>query len=153
MEVPDALKDERFLDNPLVIQAHFIRFYAGMPLISSGDFALGSLCVTDLKPRQLNTEQLLYLVDKSGKFQYILGSKLRLGEKQQEGGFIKYEEQIIPLEQGTTFFLLGEDAQTILNKHGNAGLRRLLKSSKYSGGGFHRSALFCSATAFELMEQ
>lgn len=57
MEVQNTLDDERFHDNPFVLQAPNMRFYAGMPLISSGGMALGSLCVVDLQPRQLTTEQ------------------------------------------------------------------------------------------------
>src|SRR5574343_152004 len=33
--IPDTTKDERFADNPMVIGEPFIRFYAGVPIISS----------------------------------------------------------------------------------------------------------------------
>nr|WP_294839468.1 PAS domain S-box protein [uncultured Methylotenera sp.] len=56
-EIPNALDDDRFHDNPLVTGDPNIRFYAGIPLISSNKYALGTLCVIDRQARELSTEQ------------------------------------------------------------------------------------------------
>jgi len=57
MVVPDAALDPRFAENPLVTGAPGIRFYAGMPLITSEGCALGTLCVVDYERRELREDQ------------------------------------------------------------------------------------------------
>ena len=55
--VPDTLLDERFAESPLVSGEPHIRFYAGCPLRSPGNFLVGTLCLIDTKPRELNAQQ------------------------------------------------------------------------------------------------
>jgi diguanylate cyclase (GGDEF)-like protein len=54
--VEDALSDDRFADNPLVLRKPKIRSYAGRTLRNSENFAIGTLCVLDRKPRKWSAE-------------------------------------------------------------------------------------------------
>ncbi len=57
MLVPDASKDPRFHDNPLVTGDPYIRFYAGYPITVRNAFNIGTLCAIDNKSRQLTEAQ------------------------------------------------------------------------------------------------
>jgi excisionase family DNA binding protein len=48
--------DPRFSDNPAVAGGPRFRFYAGAPVVDQDGFALGSLCVMDYEPRELDEE-------------------------------------------------------------------------------------------------
>ncbi len=61
--VPDASKDERFADNPLVTENPNIRFYAGCPLRVMNGSKVGTLCIIDEEPRHLDEEDLALLRD------------------------------------------------------------------------------------------
>ena len=61
--IPDATKDERFSDNPLVIEEPNIRFYAGCPLRFTDGSRIGTLCIIDQTPRSLDYDDLEALKD------------------------------------------------------------------------------------------
>jgi PAS domain S-box-containing protein len=55
--VPDATKDARFAGNPLVTGDPHVRFYAGVPLRTVSGHRVGTLCVLDEEPHDLNADQ------------------------------------------------------------------------------------------------
>ncbi|MEO8489753.1 GGDEF and EAL domain-containing protein [Pseudomonas sp.] len=57
LEVHDTATDVRFVDNPMVTGTPFIRYYAGVPLVTARNRALGALCVIDQKQRAPMSEQ------------------------------------------------------------------------------------------------
>jgi two-component system, NtrC family, sensor kinase len=56
--VPDATREQRFADNPFVTGEPHVRFYFGAPLVTSDQYALGTLCVIDSAPRTLQPRQI-----------------------------------------------------------------------------------------------
>src|SRR3989344_9132904 len=52
--IKDTLEDERFADNPLVTGEPYIRFYAGVPIMSADGQRLGVFCIKDTKPREFS---------------------------------------------------------------------------------------------------
>ncbi|HYX16133.1 MAG TPA: GAF domain-containing protein [Nostoc sp.] len=60
--VPDTLADETLANNAVVIGYPYIRFYAGVPLITPKGDMLGTLCVIDQAPKELSQKQVEALV-------------------------------------------------------------------------------------------
>jgi len=68
--VEDTLKDERFMDNPMVIGEPFVRFYAGVALRDrkyKTGLPVGVFCVKDTKPRKFELDEINILLDLASK--------------------------------------------------------------------------------------
>lgn len=62
--VEDTLKDDRFKDNPSVVGAPFIRFYAGVALYDrKTNLPVGVFCVKDTKPRTMSSVDIAKLLE------------------------------------------------------------------------------------------
>lgn len=61
--VRDTMQDDRFAENPLVLEEPRIRFYAGAPLILRDGSCVGSFCVIDTRPRDINDAEMTILRD------------------------------------------------------------------------------------------
>lgn len=100
-QVEDATKTDLFASNPLVTGSPNIRFYAGVPLVSSNGFSLGTLCVIDTKPRTLTLEQEFALKVLGTQVMKLLelrimNKKLELGKKRQQSQ-IELQNKIISI--------------------------------------------------------
>ncbi|MEM0518775.1 sensor histidine kinase [Aequorivita flava] len=95
--IEDATKDERFYDNPLVLEAN-AQFYAGVPLINHNGYKLGTLCVFDHKPRQLTEIQITSL--KSLAKQVVNLLELRKKNKR----LVEYQKELQSRNERLTTF-------------------------------------------------
>ena len=76
MVVPDAQVDERFFNSPLVANAPNIRFYAGAPLATQDGYNIGTICVMDIKPKQVSADQCLQLEHLSKQAMHLMELEL-----------------------------------------------------------------------------
>lgn len=82
--IQDAFQDPRFRDNPFVLGAPHIRFYAGVPLRASNGAAVGSFCVIDRRPRELDEDDRRLLRDLASLAQVELQRAEASGDEKDE---------------------------------------------------------------------
>ncbi|MES2740112.1 MAG: sensor domain-containing diguanylate cyclase [Pseudomonadota bacterium] len=58
LEVPDTLKDPRFVGHPIVDGAPRVRLYVSAPILSSSGLALGTVCAMDMAPRAVTRQEI-----------------------------------------------------------------------------------------------
>lgn len=81
--IEDIKRDPRFSENPELKQNH-LRFYAGVPLRTSKGIVLGSLCLLDRQPRQLNQDDLLLLHQLADDLMRTLSNERQRNQKLEE---------------------------------------------------------------------
>ncbi|MCP6762242.1 MAG: PAS domain-containing protein [Fischerella sp. CENA71] len=59
--VPDCFTDQVWAENSIAAAPYYVRFYAGVPLLTPEGYAIATLCVMDHQPRQLNSQQITAL--------------------------------------------------------------------------------------------
>lgn len=88
--VPDASKDPRFAEHPLVADGPKIRFYAGIPLVAPSGQTIGSLCILDTKPwPEFSDEDRRNLEDVAELVMSRL--ELRRLDQAKAGGHLRFE--------------------------------------------------------------
>ncbi len=81
--VSDARLDPRFANNALVVDDPKVIFYAGVPLVTPEGHPLGTICVIDHQPRQLDAGQLEALQRLSRQVIQLLELRATLLEAEQ----------------------------------------------------------------------
>ena len=144
-EVPDALQDARFFDNPLVQGEPDIRFYAGAPLVTSNGLPIGTLCVIDKAPKTLSTEQKRALEILANQ---VMGQlELRLNYKKLKN---------VDKEREKIFSVIGHDLRSPFN--GIIGLSRILnnKAAKMDAANIQQMAgsiLSASLLVYQVLDE
>jgi len=97
--IEDSRKDERFKNNPLVTGDPHIIFYAGVPLVSENNYALGMLCVIDDTPRKLNDQQLNSLQLLAKQVIQLLELRKKTQDLQQKNDELEKKDDLLEITQ------------------------------------------------------
>jgi PAS domain S-box-containing protein len=91
--VPDASKDERFANLPIVAGEPNIKFYAGVPLVTYDGYAVGTLCVLHVETMELSStqisaikilaKQVLNLIELNWSMQILMEQNLNMQHQQK----------------------------------------------------------------------
>ncbi len=87
--IRDASTDERFATHTLVSCYPFVKFYAGVPIVTKDGQTLGVLCVMDSVPRDLTKESLNALEALSRQVARLVELRCQLAEAQEDSGSVK----------------------------------------------------------------
>ena len=140
--VEDARKDPRFKDNPLVKDLQAI-FYAGVRLINSEGYPLGTLCVFDTKPKTLTESQkkaliamayqVVNLFEARKRNRTLLAVQQELKEKNEElknfAGIVSHDMKMPLANMIITSDMLRSKYGHLLDKQGQEYLDYIKQSS------------------------
>ncbi|WP_061224130.1 GAF domain-containing hybrid sensor histidine kinase/response regulator [Leptospira weilii] len=123
-EIENALKDERFQNNPFVLGPPYIRFYAGTPLKTPEGFNVGTLCVFDTEPKSLNSKQKMILKVLSNQ----VIANFELIKKNRELVLVHEKKEEFQKSKSQFFANMSHEIRTPV--HGILGVTGLLSETK-----------------------
>jgi len=97
LTVVDATQDERFSSNPHVLKPDGVRFYAGTPVMSNDGEAIGTVCVVDSRPREINSDQKTLLMALARTAARLLEQARTAKELAESLAEVKAVQQLLPL--------------------------------------------------------
>ncbi|PWG78939.1 PAS domain S-box protein [Pararcticibacter amylolyticus] len=109
--VTDASTDEQFKNNYWVVNEPHLRFFAGVPLLSANGYLLGSLCVVDRNPREVNPYELKMLTLLAARVMNVIEARKAALELKQEKDQIEQQLEYISEHSPVALFQLSLDNQ------------------------------------------
>jgi GAF domain-containing protein len=104
-EIKDMRTDKRFRNFPYVAGDPFFRFYAGIPLVTENEYAIGALCVMDTTARTLNEDEKKLLSDLGS----VVMTQIEISLKRKE------LEKITHLQRRIAYLMTREEQSTAVN--------------------------------------
>ncbi|RMB60967.1 GAF domain-containing sensor histidine kinase [Dokdonia sinensis] len=101
LEIPDARKDLRFIENPLTKADEPVVFYAGIPLLTTDGMAMGSLCVIDSKPKILDEGQRMALKSLGKQVERLFDLRLKNSALEQAKNSLSKHNDLLKDFAGT----------------------------------------------------
>ena len=125
-EVPDLSLDPRFAGNPHVTEDG-ARFYAGMPLVTPGGAAVGTVCVLDHSPRTLDDAQREALSSLARLTMNLMEYRRREREREAVDAIAPVAQAAATVEADMAVCLVELQGQArLVQWHGERAVERLL---------------------------
>lgn len=127
--IPDATRDERFADNPLVVGPPHVIFYAGRPLKNMEGYRVGTLCLIDQRPRLLSPDELACLNDLGHWVEQVFATRdlseaqrFMLAELDEVKRYAMLDPMLNIWNRGTEFQLLKKEVDRAFRIRGEVAL-------------------------------
>ncbi|MET1057080.1 MAG: GAF domain-containing protein [Pedobacter sp.] len=110
--IEDTIKDSRLVENPFVKAGPYLRFYAGVPLVSEKGNSIGTLCVFDVESHSLSELQQTMLTSLSEQVTRLLEFDLTLQILKEQ-----YEESTEKASILLTYFQSSSSCHLLMDKN------------------------------------